>query len=170
MGIKLEIILIIAILFIVFVATTMKLSDRTSKINKMSKELEFYNTTFIEVDQTKMRANLFSTYGVREGGVLSLQNLIYHSHNIEKLTADKGTYQENILFLDGHVKLKEKEGFIYSAEHANYHQKREVLTITSPFVAHMAKNIIYGKSLQYFARTKEMNATGIDATVYTVEK
>ena len=170
MAIKLEIILITVILLIVFATTTMKLTDRTSETNKMSKELEFYDTTFIEVDQTKMRANLFSTYGVREGGVLLLQNLIYHSHNIEKLTADKGTYKENILFLDGHVKLKEKEGFIYSAEHANYHQKKEVLTITSPFVAHMAKNIIYGKSLQYFAGTKEMNATGIDATVYTVEK
>jgi len=170
MAIKLEIILIMAIFLIIFAATTMKLADRTSETNRMSKELEFHDTTFIEVDQTKMRANLFSTYGVREDGVLSLQNLIYHSHNIEQLNADKGTYKENILFLDGHVKLKEKEGYIYNSEHANYHQKKEILTITSPFVAHMAKNIIYGKSLQYFARTKEINATGIDATVYTIEK
>lgn len=170
MAIKLEILLIAAILLIVFAATTMKLTDRTSETNRMSKELEFHNTTFIEVDQTKMRAKLFSTYGIRDAGILSLQNLIYHSHNIEHLNADRGTYRENVLFLDGHVKLKEKEGFIYTAEHANYHQKKEVLTITSPFIAHMGKNIIHGKSLQYFVLQKEMNATGIDATVYTVEK
>jgi len=170
MAIKLEIILIMSIFFIIFVTTTMKLSDRTSATNRMNKELEFYDTTFIEVDQKKMIANLFSTYGLRESGVLSLKNLIYHSHNIEQLNADNGRYKENILFLDGHVKLKEKEGYIYNSEHAIYYQKKEILTITSPFVAHMEKNIIHGKSLQYFAQTKEINATGIDATVYTVEK
>jgi len=170
MVIKLEFILTITILFIVFASTTMKLTDSALEINVASKELEFYDTTFIEVDQEKMRANLFSTYGVRESGVLSLQNLIYHTHNIERLNADKGIYKENILYLDGHVKLKEKEGFIYSTKHAKYNQKSEVLTITSPFVAHRAKNIIHGNSLQYFAATKEMNATEIDATVYTVEK
>jgi len=170
MGIKLEIILVISILLTIILTTMVKLTNETSSKIGINKELEFRNTTFIEVDQNNMKANLFATYGIRDSGVLTLENLKYHSDTIHKLTADSGRYSGNILYLDGNVTLREKVGYVYTTHHANYHQKKEILTITSPFVAHMAKNVIYGDTLKYYAAQKELNATVIDATVYTVEK
>jgi len=170
MGIKLEIILSIAILLTILATTTVKLSNTAANDKVMSKELEFNDTTFIEVNQKKIIAKLYSTYGVRNSGILTLNNLKYHTNNIEQLIANKGHYKENILYLDGNVELKEKEGFIYTTEHANYNQKTEILRLTSPFIAQMDKNIMHGHALEYHALKKEMNATGIAATVYTVEK
>ncbi len=170
MGIRLESVLILMIVVVLTMTTMLKLTDTQNHKNVSNKELEFKHTTFIEVDNIKMRAKAFSTYGIREKGVLSLENLTYHTPNIKKLSADKGRYKENILYLDGNVLLDEKEGFLYSTEHAKYNQKTEILEITSAFEAKMGKNSMKGKRLYYNALKKEANAQMIDAIVYTVDK
>lgn len=170
MGLKLEILLIAMIIVIVTATTMVELTNRSSHKTISHKELEFTNTTFIEVDSIKMQAKALSTYGVREKGVLTLEHLKYYTTSIEELLANKGTYKENILYLDGNVSLYEKDGFEYSTQHAKYNQKTEILYITSPFVSKMDKNTIHGTSLQYNAVKKEAHGTGIDAVVYTVDK
>ena len=170
MGIKLEYVLIFAIAVTIAVTTTVKLTNKATGASLTKKELEFTDTTFIEVDTQKMQARSYSTYGVRESGVLRLEHLTYHTTNIDLLLANQGTYKQNVLFLDGNVSLQEKEGFFYTTEHANYNQKTEILHITSAFTAHMNQNIIKGKTLDYDAKKKEANATGIDAVIYTTKK
>ena len=170
MGIRLESVLILMIIVVVTMTTMVKLTDSKTHKNISTKEFEFKNTTFIEVDKHKMQSKAFSTNGIREKGILRLENLTYHTHNIEKLSADMATYQAHILHLDGNVLLHEKEGFSYSTEHAKYNQKTEILEITSAFEAEMDKNSIQGKTLHYNALKKEANAQRIDAIVYTVGK
>ena len=170
MGIKLEYILIIILLVTIFMTTTVKLTSSMGKIQTANKDLEFINTTFTEVDTQKMQAKLYSPYGVRKSDVLMLDNVNYNTPNIKSLLADKASYSNNILNLDGNVTLTETIGYIYKTEHAMYNQKEEILTITSPFVAYMDKNIFRGNTLIYNAITKEANATKIDAIVYPTEK
>ena len=170
MGIRLELVLILVLMVTVGVTTMVKLTNTSYKNLASTKELEFSDTTFIEVDREKMQARSFSTYGVRNAGILRLENLTYHTNNIELLLANKGTYKADILYLDGNVSLQEKEGFFYTTEHAKYNQKTEILNITSAFTAKMNENIIKGKTLHYNAVKKEVNATRIDATIYTTEK
>ena len=112
MGIRLEFVLLIVIIITLIVTTMSELTD-TSIVNKtMHKELEFKDTIFIEVDQNKMESKLFSTYGIRDTGILKLKNIKYYTSNIKELLADKGVYKNNTLYLDGQVKLTEKDGFI----------------------------------------------------------
>ena len=170
MGIKLEFILVILIIVTVILTTMVKLTNTKEEHQVSNKELEFSETTFIDVDMKKMQAKLFTTYGVRRAGVLSLDNLRYHTDTIELLVAKKGTYKQNILYLDGDVSLKEKSGYLYTTDHANYNRETEMLHITSDFVAIMDKNIIKGTTLDYNTLRKELNATKIDAVVYTSEK
>jgi len=170
MGIRLEYILTIIFIGIVFFTMTIKLTSTKTYNASSKKELEFFNTTFIEVDTQKKQAQLYTPHGIRKKGVLVLDKLNYYTPTIDSLLADTGTYENNILHLDGHVSLKETTGNIYQSEHAIYDQTKEVLTITSPFVAYMGQNIFRGNSLVYDAVRKEANATKIDAVVYTVKK
>ena len=170
MGIRLEFVLIILIVMTIVLTTMVELTDPKTTNIQHYKELEFHNTTFIDVDNKQMQAKLYTTYGLRKEGVLSLDKLRYHTKNIKLLLADKGTYKEDILYLDGNVSLQEKEGFLYITDHANYHQDTHMLHITSDFVAMMNKNIIKGKTLSYNTLQKEGNATRIDAVIYTSEK
>ena len=149
---------------------TVKLTSSMGKVHPVNKELEFINTTFIEVDTKKMQAKLYSPYGVRKDEVLSLDDVKYHTSNVEYLLANKASYSNNILHLDGNVTLLEITGNIYKTEHAIYNQKEEILTITSPFIAYINKNIFKGNTLIYKAITKDVNATMIDAVIYPTEK
>ena len=79
MGVKLELLLVILIVMMLSLAYTIKLSDDTSAQKVSRKEMEFTQTTFTEVDTQKLISTSFGTYGVREGGILKVKNLIYLS-------------------------------------------------------------------------------------------
>jgi hypothetical protein len=146
------------------------LSHDTTVNNIPTKELEFTKTTFIEVDINRTQGVAYSHYGVRNNAVLTLHNIEYHTDNIEYLSAKRGIYKENKVYLNDDIKVDQKEGFSYRMQHAVYDKKTEILEITSPFTAVMDKNIIKGKYLRYDARKKEAYAKKIDAIIYTVEK
>lgn len=169
MGIKLEYIVIFIIVVLIAVTSTRNFSSISNKSLQENKELEFMDTTFIEVDTEKLQGKLYTPYGVRNNGVLTLTKINYYTDTIQSLLADQGIYKETILYLNGHVSLKETNGNIYKTEHAMYDQKKEILTIPSPFVAYMDKNIFHGETLVYNTITKEANATKVNATVFPKE-
>ena len=170
MGLRLEWILAVVLVVIVSGVMLLKLSSTSAGNTISAKELEFTDTTLIEVDTTSIQAHSYSTYGVRENGVLILDNLVYHTDTIESLLAKKGRLEGDMLYLDGDVVLQEKEGYRYETQHASYDQKNEILNILSPFTAHRGKNSMLGDTLRYDMRKKEAFGTTINSVVYTSEK
>ncbi len=169
MGVKLELLLTILIVIMLSLAYTVKLSDdvATKKVSK--KEMEFTDTTFTEVDTQKLISTSFGTHGTREGGVLTVDELVYHTDSIELLLANRGRYIGEKVYLDGNVRMKQKEGYNYRAENAVYDKKTEIFTITSKFTAVMDKNIVHGNTARYDTRKKILVAKEVDAVVYTAE-
>ncbi len=170
MGLRVELILFIAIVFIVGGSLTMKLNGNADKVTPFTKELEFVDTTFTEVDTVKLQARAFGTYGVRDDGVLTISNLIYKTETIKSLLANKGTYMGTIIYLEGDVVMNDANGYVYETQQAEYDQASEILNITAPFVATSGKNVIKGDTFTYNTRKEEVYGTVIDAVVYTVEK
>ena len=170
MGLRVELILFTAIVFIVGGSFTMKLNSNADKMKPFTKELEFVDTTFIEVDTVKLQARAFGTYGVRDDGVLTISNLIYKTETIKSLLANKGTYMGSIIYLEGDVVMDDVNGYVYETQQAEYDQSSEILNITAPFVATSSENVIKGDTFTYNTRKEEVYGTVIDAVVYTVEK
>ena len=170
MGLKIELILFIAIIAIVVGALTLKFNDEIKKIEPMTKELEFVDTTFTEVDTIKLQGRAYGTYGVRDSGVLNVEHLFYQTETIPSLISDKAKYKGKNIYLEGNVVMKQTKGYVYKTEQAEYNQKSEILHITAPFVATQGKSIIHGDTLRYDTVKKEVNATVIDAVIYTVDK
>ena len=170
MGLKLEIVCIVAIVVIVTGALTLEVDNSAVKNATYTKELEFTNTTFTEVDTKKLQGRAYGTYGIRDNAVLSLDNLVYFTETIKYLIADKGVYVGDILKLEGNIVLEEHQGYNYKTQQASYDQKEETLNVTAPFVATRDKNIIKGDTLVYNTRKKEAYGTAIDAVLYTAEK
>jgi hypothetical protein len=170
MGLRLEVILAFLIVGIIAATVMLKINSSGIEVNTMLKELEFTNTTFTEVNTEKLQGHVYGTYGTRLKGVLSLENLKYNSETISELTANKGTYKGEILYLYGDVLLKEKDGYTYNTQQANYNQQTDMLYITAPFIGTRDKNIIKGKTLEYNTRIKKASGTKIDSVLYTTEK
>lgn len=164
MGIKLEYVLTIAIVGIISGTLMLKLRDSPVDNKVFTKELEFTSTTLIEVDTDMMKSRAYTDYGVRDKGILTLDNLIYISDSIDSLLSNKGRFEADKLYLDGDVVLYEKGGNKYETQHAIYNQKTEILNIIAPFTGVQGQNSIEGNSLEYDVRKKK--ATG--KTVGTV--
>ena len=170
MGLKLEILIAVAITAILSVTFMVKFPHKPSNGKIFTKELEFTDTTFTEVNTDTMQGIAFSTHGVREQGELTLYDLIYHTNKIKLFRAKKGTYIGDKIYLDGNITVNKKEGFDYFAQHAVYDKKTEILDITSAFTAIMDKNRINGHTLRYDMQKKEAFGKRIHAVVYTTEK
>ncbi|MDM5270619.1 LPS export ABC transporter periplasmic protein LptC [Sulfurovum sp. zt1-1] len=170
MGLRLEYIIsiIVALIFVSFFLINIEQKSRQK--NESTKQLAFSDTRLIEVDTQKILGLAHSRYGVYENKTLILSDIIYHTDTVNLLQAQKGIYKGDYLFLEGNVTLNQKNGFDYTAQKAAYNQKSEVLSIESPFEAHMNKNIISGINLVYNMKEKKITAQKIKAVVFTLEK
>ncbi len=170
MGLKLELFLAIVIVVTTVVTMSSKLSESTDAKRTLHKEIEFGNTMFTEVTTEVMESVAFGTHGVRIGGVLSVDNFVYHSQTVELLRAKQGRYTPKRIYLDGNVSFDQKGGFSYRTQHAYYDRHTEILYATSPFVATKGENVIHGERMAYRTQSKEVFATKVNAVIYTVEK
>ena len=144
-----------------------KLSDQSDTLSNNTKELEFHDTTFFEVDQNGMLGKASVKRGTSNAGVLYLKSLKYHTDTIRMLRADSATLEEKKLYLDGNIRLNQKEGFVYEADNAVYDKDTKILQVTSPFRAILKKSVIKGRKLVYDTGRKEANASMIDAVLFT---
>jgi len=168
--VKLEMIIVFVTLVIIAGAYTVKIDDKREETPTVNKELEFNDTVFTEVNASGFLGRATTQKGIRVNGVLMLDKVRYHTNNIRLLRADTAKLDNEILYLDGHIFMDQKEGFFYEAEHANYHKRHKILTITSPFTATLNKNVIKGQSLEYDTVKKEAYATKVNGVVYTTKK
>jgi hypothetical protein len=170
MAIRLEWIISALIVLILGASYFVKLSDDEGHRPESTKELEFHDTSLIEVDQHGMLGDASAVTGVMERGVLHLKYLRYHTDTIRLLRADSATLEEEHLYLDGNISLEQKEGFRYQADDAIYNKRTKILHVTSPFKATLEKNVIEGRALVYDTLHKEATASMIDAVIYTSRK
>jgi LPS export ABC transporter protein LptC len=170
MGIKLEYILTIAIVGIIAGSLMLKLRNTPAPTKVSTKEVEFTDTTLIEVDTDNIKSRVYATYGVRDKGVLTLDDVVYLSDKVESLSSNKAKFNGNLLYLDGNVILREKDGYTYKTEHAVYNKKTEILHITSPFTGVKGQNTIEGESMEYDIRKKKATGTTVGTVFYTPDK
>jgi len=168
MGLKF--LLTLLIVLIISVSLLVELSNSLDQKKAFTKDLEFTNTTFIEVDTQKMQGWTYGTFGIRDQGVLTLDNVVFHTENIESLVGKQGRYIKDILYIDGDVVMREKGGYTYKTQHANYNKKSEILNITAPFTAVRGEDVMKGMTLRYDTVKKEAFGSSVDAVLYTTEK
>jgi len=169
MGLKFELLLVALIVITSAVTMGLKLKEHNQQRTTLSKELEFTNTTFTEVNTQKRIGVSFATYGVRIDGLLRAKNVRYYNDTIKELLANYGTYKGSMIYLDGNVSLHQNEGFEYYTQHAHYDKAREILYVTSPFTAYRGEDVMHGETMRYNSRTKEAYATVVDAVFHTAE-
>ena len=170
MAIKLEHILIATIVVLISGVLMIKIRNAPPPVQLSTKELEFTDTTLIEVDTNDMLSRAYVKRGIRDRGILSIEDLVYLSDNVDSLSANNGIYFEDKLYLDGDVILQEKGGYRYKTEHAIYNQKTEILSITAPFTGVKGPNKIQGESLEYNTREKKASGTTVGTVFYTPDK
>lgn len=170
MGIKLEFVLIIAIIGIIAGSLMLKLRNAPVPTKVLTKEVKFTNTILLEVDTEKMKSRAYATHGIRDQGVLTLDNIVYLGDTIESLSANKARLKGDFLHLDGNVVLQERGGYKYETQHAIYNKKTEILNITSPFTGVRGQNIVQGESMEYNTRKKKATGTTVGTVFYTPDK
>lgn len=170
MGIKLELLLIIAITGIIAGTLILKLRDTPVAMKVLTKEIEFTNTTLTEVDTNNMKGRIETTHGISEKDLLTLDNIVYTSDSIESLSANQARMKGDFLLLDGDVVLHEKGGYKYYTQHAVYNKQTEILHITSPFKGVKGQNVVHGESMEYNLREKKAIGTTVGTIIYTPDK
>ena len=166
MAIRVEWIAIAMIIIMLSVSFLFEAKHRQAKNSTFKKEFEVYNSVTIEVDQSGIKNKLFSEYGMKESGILTLTTMTYIGNSVEKLQSDKGRFIDNKIYLDYNVTALQNNGYYYTSDHAIYNQLTQVLYLTSPFVGYVNNSIIKGTNLEYAREEKVVKAKRVNATFY----
>jgi hypothetical protein len=170
MGLKFELLLVLLIVMTSVYMMSVKLRDHNKRYQNSGKELEFYDTTFTEVNTSGLVSVSYGVKGERIAGVLYIDDFRYKSVDIKFLRADKAKKAGDVIYLDGNVRLKRYDGFRYRTEHARYDKKLEVMDALSPFIAYKAPNTLMGKTMRYDAKHKILYATDVRMIIVTDKK
>jgi hypothetical protein len=165
MGVRIEYILVILIILTVIVATKVNVAPADSIVDTGTKELEFRDTTFVEVTTQKREGIAHAAYGLRQNGILTLHKLRYHSGRIKEMSAERAHYRERMIYLEGNVYLLDQKGFRFETQEAVYEREAERIRVTAPFHAYFDANSIAGESLLYDMVSQVLYAEKIDARI-----
>jgi len=166
MGIRVEWIAIAMIIIMLSVSFLFEAKHREAKNSTFKKEFDVYNSVTIEVDQEGIKNKLFSKYGVKESGVLTLTQMTYIGNSVEKLQSSQGRFVGNKIYLDYNVTALQNNGYYYESDHAIYDQQTQLLYVTSPFVGYVNNSVIKGSNLEYNRQEAVAKAHKINATFY----
>jgi len=167
MGLKLELILVSLIIITSVYMMSVKLRDHNRRYKDNGKELEFYDTTFTEVNTTGVMNVSYGVKGERIKGVLYIDRFFYTDNDIAFLKAAKAKDDGKTIYLEGKVRAKRYDGFKYQTEQAKYDKKAEIMEATAPFVAYKPPNTLTGNSMRYDVKHKELYATHVHAYIVT---
>ncbi len=166
MAIRVEWIAIAMIVIMLSVSFLFEAKHRQAKNSTFKKEFEVYNSVTIEVDQGGIKNKLFSEYGMKESGILTLTTMTYIGNSVEKLQSNQGRFIDNKIYLDNNVTALQNNGYFYKGDHAIYDQITQVLHISSPFVGYVNNSIIKGTNLEYNRQEEVVKANRVNATFY----
>jgi hypothetical protein len=166
MGIRVEWIAIAMIMIMLGVSFLFEAEHRKAQNIVFNKEFEVHNSVTVEVDQKEIKSTLYSDYGMKENGVLTLFDMTYVGASVEKLRSKEGRFIDNKIYLDGNVTALQTNGYYYEGEHAIYNQLTEFLLVTSPFTAYVNNSVIKGINLKYDRKAQVARAQNVHAVFY----
>jgi len=169
MAIKLETYLLLAIFTTISFVVLLDNQSTQSIVAKQikSKELEFENTIFSEVNIEKQLTKATVKSAVQIDGVLKLNSVIYSGDKLKSLSANQASYDGNVSTLSGNVVLEQENGAKYTSKKAIYNLNTQLVTIPDNFVSTIGQNIIKGKNLHYSIEQGNATAKDIHAILYT---
>jgi len=166
MGIRAEWITFIMILLMLAVSLLFDVKQRKAQNQTFHKEFEVYKSITVEVDKNKITSKLYSDYGIKESGILTLTNLRYIGNSVDILKASSGRFIKDNIYLDNNVTVLQTNGYYYKGEHAIYNKLTEFLYVTSPFTSYINNSVIKGIGLVYDKKGQVARANKINAIFY----
>ena len=163
MGIRIEWILIVMIVSIVLFSYSVNIKSNQVSNTSLHKDLEFFDTTFCEVNTTSTIHTLYTQYGVLQNKQLSIKYISYSDTNIDYISAKNAMIYDDILYLKDDVKVEQKDGYRYLANEVIYNKKTKILDIPTQFKAIMSQNEIVGTNLRYDSNQKTLVASQLKA-------
>jgi hypothetical protein len=169
MAVKIQWVLIFFIVITLMLSFSLRF-DNNSHESGITKELNFKNTIFTEVDTNGVVSYANVKNGEQTDGVLTMHDISFDKMNDTKVVADKAIYQKDEIILSGNVKINQKNGFAFNSQKAVYNTRNGKITSKDKYNATLNGNILTGNNFSY--DTKKSNATSgnIHATLYTQDK
>lgn len=171
MALRIEyIIILFIVLTILFSFSFNTKKEKEVIIGTATKDLQFQDTIFREVDKNSTISSAFAVQGIRINNTLKLKNIKFSNSDIKYIVGNTGTYRGDIITLNGDVKMLAANGFYCETQSASYDKNKKILDILKPFSAHMGKNRLLGDTLRYFLDKKMISVENPQATIFTAER
>lgn len=165
MALRIDFVLAISIAGLLVMTSFIDLESISKKSFELTKELEFKDTTFTEVNSESLQNRSFSKHGIQSGDTLFADGLKYYTNSDGVLYADHSKSVGDMVYLQDNIVFEEKSGLRYKTNIANLNKVTEFLDVPAKFVAIKGENIFRGESMTYNMKNMELNANKVYVTM-----
>lgn len=131
-----------------------------------SKELTFKAFSLVEITPKGVENYMNASEAIKYQTHFEMHDINMTYQNIQHLTANRASYQDDVVYLNDSVQLIQDEGFRFETSKVAYLIKAKELYGEEPFQIDMNESRIVGTNLRYDVKDKNISADNIRAKIY----
>lgn len=159
---KIEILLLILILF--FASGSVYVRTKTHDVteSKDKKELEFKTASLREANQSVVLNKVTASTMIKRANKIIFTDLRLNSKDLV-LTASVATQKDNMITLEKNVTVKKRDGTSYYATDVTYDRKSTILYLDHKFKMQNKLGTLVGESMRYRMNRNNVKANMVKA-------
>ena len=162
------VVLLLAGIFFIFKPMSVRPEEKTEVA-----QIDLVNFTTYELDENGLRNVMSGSHGWRYTNryeILDINFTDKTKNYLQKMSADFGNYQDDVVNLVGDVRYKREDGLAFMSEEATYEQKRSTASTKGEFVIVQGSDWVRGRALVYNSAAGTAKAKDIHAGYVIREK
>ena len=162
------VVLLLAGIFFIFKPMSVKSEEKMEVA-----QIDLVNFTTFELDENGLRNVMSGTHGWRYTNRYEILDINFTDKTkdyLQKMSADFGNYQDDVVSLVGDVRYKREDGLAFMSNEATYEQKRSTASTEGEFKIIQNGDWVEGRALVYNSAAGTVNAKEIRANYVIREK
>ena len=166
MAVRIEYFLILALALLVFSIIGINPISHEASTSLDDRELRFEDFVLLQIREDKIGEKISATEAIKYKEHLEMQNLNFYDALGANITAKRGIYKDDIIYMTKDVYYRNEKGFHFLTQNLKYNINDKSIQTMTPFALDYNKSKFFGTQLTYSSLTQEILADKIKARIY----
>ena len=170
MGVRIEYFLLLSLVLLLVSIMGINPISQEAFSPTDDKELRFENFVLSQIREDKVGEKISAIEATKYKEHLDIKNLNFNDSLGATITAKRGVYKDNMIYMTEDVYYRNEEGLRFLTESLNYDFRHKNVKTMSPFALDYNKSKFFGKQLELNSLNQEISADKIKARIYFIPK
>jgi len=138
--------------------------------SKGEREVEFRNFSVYNIKEDDTGRQLHAVRAIKYKNYMDFEKVVLEDEQGHIIHSNKAIYEDDLLYMNEHVKVSRDDGVDFFTESLNYDLKEKRIATEEPFLLEFNQSVIRGKKLDFSVEGKIISGNEVDAHIWFIPK